>query len=165
MSVLGILRWGEPGVVDTRVNHWLRSAPWVHITSAQLPRYKKIQSKLHNSRIGEVYKVPGSESYSRVCVGCGRRPSNAINARIATQSREAQAFGRGWKKGEEVGRCRSLKPLPTNWRPRPSCLQGMQHPKPACHTLQHATRTSSDSMRLHLYFCFHFTDRNGAGDC
>jgi hypothetical protein len=73
----------------------------VHITSAQLPRYKKIQSKLHNSRIGEVYKVPGSESYSRVCVGCGRRPSNAINARIATQSREAQAFG--IQKVEESG--------------------------------------------------------------
>jgi hypothetical protein len=27
MSVQGILRLGEPGVLDTRVNHWLRSAP------------------------------------------------------------------------------------------------------------------------------------------
>jgi hypothetical protein len=65
----------------------------VHITSAQLPRYKKLQFKLYKGRIGEVYNLQGSETYSRVCVGGGRRLSNAINARIATQSREAQASG------------------------------------------------------------------------
>jgi hypothetical protein len=65
----------------------------VHITSAQLPRYKKLQSKLHNSWIGEVHKVQGSKNYSRICVGCGGGPPNAMNARIATQSREAQDLG------------------------------------------------------------------------
>jgi hypothetical protein len=73
----------------------------VHITSAQLPRYKKLQFKLYKGRIGEVYNLQGSETYSRVCVGGGRRLSNAINARIATQSREAQAFG--IQKVEESG--------------------------------------------------------------